>query len=218
MTDMRIPLFPTDTMTPGQQRVYRKIVGGPRGRLVGPLRVSLHRPELADAWQQFGTLLRFDTSLPHHLNELAIIVTARRWNAQVEWHIHAAAAITAGLDPAAVEAIRTGQPPEFTDPDCADVYEFARLLQQTGDVPDELYETLFRRWGPVGMVDLSTVIGYYTLVSMTLNVHEVPLPDGAPAPLATLASSPTGLTGLPPCRRRPATATDPTAIDPTDPR
>ncbi|MEV4628191.1 carboxymuconolactone decarboxylase family protein [Micromonospora sp. NPDC049523] len=184
-------------------------MSGPRGRLVGPLRVALHRPELADAWQTFGRLLRFETSLPHHLNELAILVTARRWNAQVEWHIHAPAAIAAGLDPDVVEAIRIGRPPEFTDPDCADVYEFARQLQQTGDVPDELYAALSQRWGSVGMVDLSTVIGYYTLVSMTLNVHEVPLPDDAAPPLPALASAVDGLTTLPSGHRPMPADTDP---------
>ncbi|MEE6264015.1 carboxymuconolactone decarboxylase family protein [Plantactinospora sonchi] len=213
---MRIPLFPTDTMTPAQQQVYDKIVHGPRGRLVGPLRVSLHRPDLADAWQHFGQLLRFDTSLPRHLNELAIIVTARRWNAQVEWHVHAPAAVAAGIEPAAVEAIRTGRRPEFTDPDCADVYEFARLLQQRGDVPDDLYDTLVRRWGPVGMVDLSSVIGYYTLVSMTLNVHEVPVPDGAPAPLPPLGPAGDGLPVLPPCHRTGAAVTT-NASEPGEP-
>ena len=64
------------------------MVSGPRGELRGPLRAALHRPELADKWQQLGELLRYRTSLPARLNELAILVTARPWHCQLEWHIH----------------------------------------------------------------------------------------------------------------------------------
>ena len=88
----RIPLPTPDVMTPEQRKVYDSIVKGPRGTLVGPLRAALHRPELADKWQQFGELLRYRTSLPPEISEIAILVTARRWLSQVEWHMHAIAA------------------------------------------------------------------------------------------------------------------------------
>ncbi|MGZ3361482.1 MAG: carboxymuconolactone decarboxylase family protein, partial [Xanthobacteraceae bacterium] len=84
----RIPLFPTDDMTPEQRRVHDAVVAGPRGELRGPLRAVLHRPELADKFQQLGELLRFRTSLPPQLKELAILVTGRHCHAQLEWHIH----------------------------------------------------------------------------------------------------------------------------------
>ena len=195
----RIPLFSTDSMTPEQEQVYADIVNGPRKKLVGPLRASLHNPALADRWQKFGEILRYDTSLPRRLNELAILVTARRWNAQLEWHVHAQAAVEAGLPEAAVEALREGRSPEFADGAEADVYEFARTLQQAGNVPDDVYDRVRARWGAVGVVELSSVIGYYTLVAMTLNVHEIPLPDDAADPLPTWSDGP-ALTDLPPCR------------------
>src|SRR5919204_6858817 len=87
----RISLPNPDTMTPEQRRVYDAIVKGPRGTLVGPLRAALHRPELAEKWQQLGELLRYRTSLPPQISEIAILVTARRWRSQVEWHMHAIA-------------------------------------------------------------------------------------------------------------------------------
>ncbi len=196
----RIPLFSSDSMTPEQEQIYADIVNGPRGRVVGPLRASLHKPALADRWQRFGEMLRYDTSLPRRLNELAILVTARRWNAQVEWHIHAPEAEEAGLSPTTVEDLRHARTPEFDDGEEADVYEFARMLQLDGNVPDDVYARVRARWGAVGVVELSTVIGYYTLVAMTVNVHEIPLPDGAEAPLPTWNQDPTALTDLPPCR------------------
>ncbi|MBV8512330.1 MAG: carboxymuconolactone decarboxylase family protein, partial [Xanthobacteraceae bacterium] len=76
----RIPLPSPDTLTAEQKRVYDAIVSGPRGALRGPLRAALHNPELADKWQQLGELLRYRTSLPPQLSELAILVTARHCN------------------------------------------------------------------------------------------------------------------------------------------
>ncbi|MEX3969996.1 carboxymuconolactone decarboxylase family protein [Paraburkholderia caribensis] len=182
----RIPLFSPESMTAEQERVYRAVVDGPRGTLVGPLRAALHRPELADRWQRFGEILRYGTTLPARLTELAIVVTARRWNSQLEWHIHADAGLRAGLGQAVLDAIRTGAQPAFDDPEEADIYEFARQLQQTGNVDEEVYQRVMHRWGNVGVVELGAVIGYYTLVSMTLNVHQIPLPDDVSPPLAPL--------------------------------
>jgi 4-carboxymuconolactone decarboxylase len=179
----RIP-FPTpETMSDAQRQVYERIVSGPRGRLVGPLRAALHNPELAERWQAFGALLRYGTSLPPRVSELAIVVTARRWNSQIEWHIHAQAAADAGIAPAVLEAILARRAPAFeTDADEI-VYEYARQLQETGQVPPPLYARAVEHWGVAGVVELTAVIGYYTMVSMTLNAHEIPMPDDAPAPL-----------------------------------
>ncbi|MGQ7932344.1 carboxymuconolactone decarboxylase family protein [Paraburkholderia sp. D1E] len=179
----RIPFFSPDSMTAEQERVYRAVVDGPRGTVVGPLRAALHRPELADRWQRFGEILRYGTTLPARLTELAIVVTARRWNSQLEWHIHAESALRAGLNQAVLDAIRTGAQPAFDDAEEADIYEFTRQLQQTGNVGEDVYQRVMCRWGNVGIVELGAVIGYYTLVSMTLNVHQISLPANVPPPL-----------------------------------
>ncbi|ALE54122.1 carboxymuconolactone decarboxylase family protein [Paraburkholderia sp. RL17-368-BIF-A] len=184
----RIPLFSPDSMTPEQERVYRAVVDGPRGTVVGPLRAALHRPELADRWQRFGEILRFGTSLPAWATELAIVVTARRWNSQLEWHVHAQAAASAGISEAALESIRCGGDVRFDDQQQADIYEFARQLQQGGNVEEGVYQRVMNRWGTVGVVELGAVIGYYTLVSMTLNLHDIPLPEGVRAPLDVLGA------------------------------
>ncbi|KRC72980.1 carboxymuconolactone decarboxylase [Achromobacter sp. Root83] len=181
----RIPLPTPDSMTDDQKRVYEKIVSGPRGRLVGPLRAALHSPELAERWQALGALLRFGTSLPPRVSELAIVVTARRWNSQIEWHIHAQAARAAGIPDAVLDAIQARATPVFDNRDDEVVYEFSRQLQETGQVAPGLYAQAVERWAALGVVELTAVIGYYTMVSMTLNAHEIPMPDDAPAPLDT---------------------------------
>lgn len=179
----RIPLPTPESMSPEQRRVYDNIVSGPRGRLVGPLRAALHNPDLAERWQRLGEILRFDTVLPNKLNELAIIVTARRWNSQIEWHIHAEAALKAGLSPDVVAALKAAEKPNFTDDAEAVVYEFARQLQSHGTVEETVYDKALALWGVRGVVELTAVIGYYTMVSMTLNVHQIPMPDNEPEPL-----------------------------------
>ncbi len=175
----RIPFPDEGELSPEQKRVIEKIVSGPRGMLVGPLRAALHRPELADAWQHFGAMLRYETSLPPRLSELAIIVTARRWNSQLEWHVHAAAALKAGLPPSIVDSIRSGEAPLFEEASDAEIYAFTREIQLTGAVTEPTYRAVSDRWGALGVVELTTLIGYYTLVSMTLNAHHIPLPPGA---------------------------------------
>ena len=189
----RIPLPDEKTMTPEQRRVFESVISGPRGVLIGPLRAALHRPDLAEVWQRFGAMLRYGTSLPAKLSELAIIVTARRWNSQLEWLVHAEAARKAGLSDAVIECLRKGESPAFADSEEADIYEFTRELQMTGEGSEDSYAKVHNRWGPVGVVELTTLVGYYTLVSMTLNAHHIPLPEGEtplldpcePAPPAT---------------------------------
>jgi 4-carboxymuconolactone decarboxylase len=185
----RIPLPSLEDLSPEQRRVRDAIVAGPRGEIIGPLRAVIHSPELAVRWSSLGEFLRFKTCLPPKLNELAIIVTGRRWTSQIEWWVHARAAAAAGLSATVIEAIRTGAAPVFDDPGDAAVYEFARQLQQTGTVPIATYRAVEQRWGAKGVVELTAVIGYYTMVSMTLNVHEIPMPDGIAPPLSPLAEN-----------------------------
>ena len=194
----RLHLPSVDEMTPIQRSVHDEVVSGVRGQLIGPLRAVIHSPDLARRWSRLGEFLRFSTCLPKKLNELAIIVTGRRWNSQLEFLIHAEAALAAGLDPACIEAIRLGKAPTFIDEAEAEVYEFARLLQQTGTVEGPVHAAVTKRWGAKGVVELTGVIGYYTMVSMTLNAHEIPIPTDAKPPLAAVNGS--GLTTLPPCR------------------
>lgn len=182
----RIPLPGPDEMDEPQRRFYDSVVSGPRGRMIGPLRAVIHSPELATLWSGFGEYLRYRTCLPPAHKELAIIVTARRWTSQVEWWVHAKAAAKAGIAEPVIDAIRKGEAPEISDLAEADIYEFARQLQMTGTVDDDVYGRVAQRHGAKGVVELTALIGYYTMVSMTLNVHDIPLPDGEMPPLAPL--------------------------------
>jgi len=179
----RIPLPGREELDEAQRAVWDKVVSGPRGQVIGPLRAAIHNAELAGRWSAFGEALRFNTSLPKRISELAICVTGRRWSSQVEWWVHARVAAESGVSPAVLEAIRTGQPPHFDKADEALTYDFARAIHHEGNVPDALYAVARETFGVRGVVELVSLIGYYTMVSMTLNLHGVPLPDGVEPPL-----------------------------------
>ncbi len=211
----RIPLVDEGPMTPEQRAVYDAVVSGPRGKLVGPLRAALHRPDLADVWQRFGAIVRFGTCLPPRYTELAILVTARRWNSQLEWHVHARAALDAGIPSDVIEDLKNGRSPVFADEDAAAVYEFARELQMYGEIADDTYHRVVSRWDSVGVVELTALIGYYTLVSMTLNAHHIPLPDGAEPPLREAALPKVGgLTEIPASKPSADADDEPQAVPP----
>jgi 4-carboxymuconolactone decarboxylase len=172
----RIPPISEQNLSPAQRSVYEKVIAGPRGTIIGPLRAVLHSPELADRWQSLGEFLRFQCSLPLALRELAIIAAGRYWNSELEWLVHARLAQEAGITDAIIEAIRTAEPPEFTSADEASVYRLTRELLHHGTASDETYADVRERFGTVGIVELTALVGYYTMVAMTLNAHEVPLP------------------------------------------
>jgi 4-carboxymuconolactone decarboxylase len=178
-----------ETLTAEQQLVYDRIVAGPRKRVVGPLLAALHNPELADRWQQLGELLRYKTGLGPRVSELAILVTARRWNTPLEWQIHSQAARKAGIPDAVVEAIRRSSQPEFDDPELRAVYEYARQLQEHGQVSASTYQDVLERLGIAGIVELTAVIGYYTMVAMTLNAHQISRPEDTDITVADTLSS-----------------------------
>lgn len=179
----RIPLFPTAEMTPEQRRVYETIVAGPRGMVRGPLRAALHRPELADKWQQLGELLRYRTSLSPRLSELAILITARHWDSQFEWHAHEPIALAAGLPRAIIDALRRGEQPICESAEDAAVYDYVSELLATHHVSDAVYARALAFLQALGLVELTALTGYYSMVALTLNAHEIPLPAEIDRPL-----------------------------------
>ncbi|MDE0006541.1 MAG: carboxymuconolactone decarboxylase family protein [Rhodospirillaceae bacterium] len=167
-----------------QRRVYDEIVAGPRGEVVGPLGVWLRRPELADRAQRLGEYARYGTSLPPVLSELAILVVARTWGSEFEWLVHKPIALAAGVPPDAVEAIRSGGTPLLGDPVQSAVYAFCAALLSENHVDDTLYASAVGALGENGVVDLVGILGYYSLISMTINAFRVPPPEGVEPELA----------------------------------
>lgn len=180
----RIPFLEPAEMTEAQRGVHDRIAAGPRGSgRYGPFNAWLQSPEFADRAQELGALLRFGTSIEPRLKELAILCVGRHWTAQYEWYAHKKFALDAGLAPAVVDALEARKRPAFANEDEAVVYDFAQELLTSHDVSDVRYAAAEALLGRHGVVELVGVLGYYTLVSMTLNVFRAPLPDGIAPPL-----------------------------------
>ena len=169
-------------MSPEQKRVHDQIVAGKRGRFGGPFELLIRAPEICEHASKLGEHLRWGTSLPDRLSELAIITTARFWRAQYEWYAHAPLAEQAGVPAAAIEAIRTGGTPLFVAEDEALVHRLCSEIFRTQRLSDESFREAVDRLGERGLVELVSVIGYYTLIGNTLNVFQVRLPEGEKLP------------------------------------
>jgi 4-carboxymuconolactone decarboxylase len=176
-----------------QRALYDRVADGPRrkmgvsladqeGGLIGPFNAYLHTPELGGRLESAGVGLRELTALAPRLREIAILVSARHHRAQFEWFAHAQIARTEGVEADAIEAIHQGADPAFTDPTDAAVYRFAVELLETHRVSPSTFEGVANRLSERERVELVFVLGYYSLVSMTLNAFEVELPEGTPLP------------------------------------
>lgn len=175
----RLPEFHAASATNEQQAVLDEILSGPRGSLSGPFLAWIASPELADHAQRLGAYCRYRTGLPARLSELAILITAAHWRAQAEWQIHCPIALSEGVPESVVEALHAGRRPEFADSDDALIHAFATELYETRRVSDATFDATVRRFGHRTTVELVGVLGYYALVSMTLNVFAMRADDAS---------------------------------------
>ncbi len=178
----RFPELKPEQMTPDQKRVAEAIASGPRGGLRGPFNAWLRSPELGDRMQKVGEYVRFNSTIPKRLNEFAILITARAWNAKFEWYAHHPLAIQAGLRPEIAADLAQGKRPRGMAADEAAVYDFCTELRRDKRVSDATYKRIKDLYGDQGVIDLIGVNGYYDMVSMTLNVAQVPAPADGTAP------------------------------------
>lgn len=193
----RISYITPDSFTEAQQCLFKSITDSKRGEgrapeellnseggMSGPFNAWLRSPVLGDAAQRVGETVRFESALPPQLRELAILIVAAKWKAQYEWWAHERIARREGLDERVIENVKAETRSDFSNPTEAVVYNFARELLDEHRVSDNLYDEAVELLGEAGVVELVILLGYYTLVSMTLNVFEVPVPAGESAPFA----------------------------------
>ena len=170
----RIKDWTVENLTEEQKEIHDTIVNGPRGLVVGPLRIWLNNPGLARSAQTVGEYARYGTSLSKGLSELAIITTGRVWSSAFEWEHHAPLAIEGGIDPENVNIISMGQRPNFTKVEEEAVFDFAAEANILKNVSDNTYNNLVNILNETAAIDIVGICGYYSLISMTLNVFKVP--------------------------------------------
>jgi 4-carboxymuconolactone decarboxylase len=177
-----------EEMTPPQKSMVDHLLAGERTGLGGPFNVLLRSPEMGDPAQQFGAAVRFHAALPATVRETVIILTARFWGAQYEWTAHKRAALQAGVSAATVDAIASGKRPTELNPDMTAGYNFITELLKTKQVSDQTFQAAKDRFGEKGVVDIIGLAGWYSTVSMALNVDQYPLANGAQPELKPLAN------------------------------
>ena len=183
------PRFPTRTMeqlSPEQKAVAEGVLKQSSAGLGGPYAMLINSPELLKRYLLMTEYLRQKTSLPKHLNEMAILLEARIWDAQYEWWAHEPLARKAGLSDAIINDIRDNKRPASLKPDEAVVYDFVTELLHKRQLSDETFARAKQILGEQQVVDLAAVTGFYVMVSAVIAAGRVGVPNGDPAPLPVL--------------------------------
>jgi 4-carboxymuconolactone decarboxylase len=166
-----------DQMTPAQKTMTDHVLAT-RGSMNGPFNVLLRDPEMGDITQQLGAQIRFHSSVPAKLNELAIIMTLANLGTDFEFQAHSRLALRAGLSQGIPEALAAGNRPASMTTDEETAYNFCNELLTKHQVSDRAYAAALKLLTECGVVDLISAMGYYHLVGMALNVDRYPLPEG----------------------------------------
>ncbi len=186
---MRLPVLSSEEMTAEQVGLYREILSGPRGQgpravqlssgaggLAGPFNAMLFAPAVGHALQELGAAIRFRTHLSPRIREMAILVVAQAWDSGYERVSHEPIGREAGLTDPEIEALRAGDDPKFADDTEQVAYSVTRALTGPADLDDEEYAAALGMLGEEGLVELSTLVGYYATLALQLRIFRVPAP------------------------------------------
>jgi 4-carboxymuconolactone decarboxylase len=178
----RMPEIPADKLTEAQKKAAEQFMKERQRPIFGPF-VALERsPEVMLRAEAMGEYLRFHNVIPQKLMELAIIITARQWTQQYEWNAHDPLAIKAGLSADIVKAIADGRHPQGMSSDEDIVYDFCTELNRNKSVSDATYARALGRFGEQGVIELTSLAGYYTFLSMVMNTTRTQVPKESTTP------------------------------------
>jgi 4-carboxymuconolactone decarboxylase len=172
----RVTVLKEEQLNPTQRALLDAMRSGPRGKALpirGPFAAFLHAPAFGDLAQRLGAHCRYRTTVPPRLSEFAILCTARQWRAQFEWYAHEPMALKAGVSAKTVRDLKAGRLPKSAPKDERAIYDFVQELYKTRRVSDRTYRRVRAVLSDESMVELVGILGYYTLISMTLNVFQM---------------------------------------------
>ncbi|MEC4718491.1 carboxymuconolactone decarboxylase family protein [Noviherbaspirillum sp. CPCC 100848] len=182
----RMPALPMEQMDAAQRAAAEALIAGPRGAVFGPFIPLMRSPELLNRLQKVGEYLRFDSVLDKRISEFVMLIVSRQWTQQFEWCMHYPLALKAGVRQEALDALAEGRRPTGMAADEEAAYELCEELARNHGVSDATYARAVETFGERGVVDLIGLAGYFTTVSMLMNVARTPpLADAAAAPLAS---------------------------------
>ncbi len=172
----RILEIPPEQLTPDQATVFDRLTAG-RGRILGPYKVWIHSPPVADGMEQIGTFLNKRSSLSKREVEIAILVIAQHWQGDYVRQAHIREGKAAGLPPETIDAILAGDEPALADAHERAVHRFAATLVSGAKLSDAEFAEIETVLGRNGIAEVLVLLGYYTSVALAMKVHEVPIPQ-----------------------------------------
>jgi 4-carboxymuconolactone decarboxylase len=179
LAEDRLPTIAPEKYTDEQKKVAEDFLAARKVPVFGPFEPLMHSPQVMNQARAMGDYLRYNSAIGNVLSELAILITAREWTQDYEWYVHQPIALKAGIKPEIINAIADGRRPTGMSEDEEIVYDFSTELHNNKRVSDRTFERADKRFGKKGIVDLTGINAYYTLLAMQLNVARYNLPkDG----------------------------------------
>lgn len=180
----RMPPLAPERMDEAQKAAAAELTAGPRGGVKGPFIPMLRSPELMNRLQKVGEYLRFQSALEARINEFVMLITSREWTQQFEWFVHTPLALKAGIRPEIIDALAEGRRPSGMAEDEEIAYEVCDELFRTHGVCETTYRRAIAKFGERGVIDMIGLVGYFSTVSMIMNVaHTPPQADTSVKPL-----------------------------------
>ena len=180
----RTPTVTRNAVPQKFQVVFDKLVADRGGEVsTGPVSVTINSPEMADRCTHLSNYLRFDSGIPQKLQELAMLLAARNMDCQYIWNAHAASARAAGLSDELVDSLRDRMPiPPLPDDEAAFVNYGLELLRGH-KVTQDTFQKALDQFGAQQLTELTSLMGFYTLLALNANAFEVDLPENRTEPL-----------------------------------
>jgi 4-carboxymuconolactone decarboxylase len=182
----RMPPLTPDKMTAEQKKAADEYIALRKSPPAGPFGVMLRVPEVMDLAFKWRQHLTAKPAIEPRLTEFAILVTARHWRQQYEWNAHYPAALKTGVKQETITAIAEGRRPSQLPEDEAILYDLLTELLQNHSVSDPTYARALAKFGEAGVVEATSLAGYYAMLAMVMNTARTPLPAGAKPALAAL--------------------------------
>jgi 4-carboxymuconolactone decarboxylase len=172
-----MPPLDAGEMTAAQRKAAEEMTSGPRKGVKGPFVPLLRSPELMDRLQKVGEYLRFQSSLQQRISECIMLIVSREWTQHFEWFVHVPLGRNAGIADDTIAALAEGRLPPGMPEDEQVAYEFCTELLRTRGVSETTYRRAIAQFGENGVIDMIGVAGYFTTVSMVMNVAHSPPPE-----------------------------------------
>ena len=186
---MRLPLIPPAELTDEQKPLYESMREGiasnfnlflverEDGALMGPWNPWLHEPRIGKAIWDLTLAMTAAASLPDNIRQIAILAVGARFDAAYEIYAHIAVAEHEGMTPARLATLVADIKPADLAPTESIAFDVAYALVRGGTLPEPIYRLGVDTFGQHGMNELIYLVGLYSLVSVTLNAYNVPVPE-----------------------------------------